>query len=192
MEGGDAPDSLFYADADGIPAGIITVAQPSLIGAGVFSSILNTGNFLNNGVNANVEIKPTGTGLVTIQPEAIGTITNMNVNAQQLTATNNVSLTPNADVTISPQAGGNLSIRPIDLGAVDNVTIGGVMPRNGTFSNIVSAQGTLNSTTIGLTTAASAAFTGATVTNDPSSANDVTKKQYVDNTATVLAIALGV
>ena len=61
-----------------------------------------------------------------------------------------------------------------------------------TFSNIVSAQGTLNSTTIGLTTAASAAFTGATVTNDPSSADDVTKKQYVDNTATLLAIALGV
>ena len=188
----DAPDSLFYGDADGIPAGIITVAQPSLIGAGVFSSILNTGNFLNNGVNANVEIKPTGTGLVTIQPEAVGTISNMNVNAQQLTATNNVSLTPNADVTISPQAGGDLTIRPIDLGTVDNVTIGGVIPRNGTFSNIVSAQGTLNSTTIGLTTAASAAFTGATVTNDPSSANDVTKKQYVDNTATVLAIALGV
>ena len=65
-----SPDSLFYGDADGIPAGIITVAQPSLIGAGVFSSILNTGNFLNNGINANVEIKPTGTGLVTIQPRS--------------------------------------------------------------------------------------------------------------------------
>ena len=46
-----------------------------------------------------------------------------------------------------------------------------------------SPQGTLNSTTIGLTFVALAAFTGATVTNDPSSADDVTKKQYVDNTA---------
>ena len=47
----------------------------------------------------------------------------------------------------------------------DNVTIGGVIPRNGTFSNIVSAQGTLNSTTIGLTTAASAAFTAVSYTH---------------------------
>ena len=115
----------------------------------------------------------------------------MNVNAQQLTATNNVSLTPNADVTISPQAGGDLTIRPIDLGSLDNVNIGAVIPRNGTFSNIVSAQGTLNSTTIGLTTAAQAAFTSATVTSGPATANSLTRKSYVDNTATVLSIALG-
>ena len=87
-------DSLFYGDADGIPAGIITVAQPSsLIGAGVFSSILNTGNFLNNGVNANVEIKPNRNRSSYYSTATVGTITNMNVNAEQLTATNNVSLT---------------------------------------------------------------------------------------------------
>ena len=54
-----------------------------------------------------LRLSPTGTGTVTINPATVGTINNMNVNAQHLTATNgNVSLTPNADVTISPQAGG--------------------------------------------------------------------------------------
>ena len=187
----DAPDSMFYGDSDGNPFGTVTVTQPSVIGVGVFSSILNTGNLLQNGVNANIEMKPTGTGLITINPETTGTINNMNINTAQLTTSGNVNLTPNADVTISPQASGTLTISPLAVGTLDNVTVGGTTPRNGTFSNIVSSQGTLNSTTIGLTTAAQAAFTSATVTSGPATANSLTRKSYVDNTATVLSIALG-
>ena len=188
----DAPDNLYYGDTDGIPFGSITVTQPSVIGVGVFSSILDTGDLLAEGVDAEIRLSPTGTGTVTINPATTGTINNVNVNVLNLTTSGNVSLTPNADVIISPQAGGNLTVRPTDIGLIDNVAIGSVIPRNGTFSTLNSSQGTLNNTTIGLTTAASAAFTVATVQNDPTSANDVTKKQYVDNTATVLAIALGV
>jgi len=188
----DAPDNLYYGDTDGLPYGSITVAQPSVIGVGVFSSILDTGDLLAEGVDANIRLSPTGTGTVTINPETTGFINNVNVNTLNLTTSGSVQLTPNADVTISPQTNGALTIRPTSIGAVDNVNIGSVIPRNGTFSNLNSSQGTLNNTTIGLTTAASAAFTGATVQNDPANANDVTKKQYVDNTATVLAIALGV
>ena len=187
----DAPDSMFYADSDGNPFGTVTVTQPSVIGVGVFSSILNTGNLIQNGVNANIEMKPTGTGLITINPETTGIINNMNVNTAQLTTTGSVNLTPNADVTISPQGSGTLTISPLATGTLDNVTVGGTVPKNGTFSNIVSAQGTLNSTTIGLTTAAQAAFTSATVTSGPATANSLTRKSYVDNTATVLSIALG-
>jgi len=188
----DAPDSLYYGDTDGVPYGAITVAQPSIIGVGVFSSILDTGDLLAEGQDAEIRLSPTGTGTVTINPETTGTVNNVNINAQNLSTSGNVSLTPNADVTISPQTNGTLTVRPTSIGTVDNVNIGSVIPRNGTFSNLNSSQGTLNNTTIGLTTAASAAFTVATVQNDPASANDVTKKQYVDNTATVLAIALGV
>ena len=188
----DAPDSLFYADSDGVPYGTLTVAQPSVIGAGVFSSILDTGDLLAEGVDAQIRLSPSGTGTVTINPATTGTVNNVNVNAQNLSTSGNVSLTPNADVTISPQAGGTLTVRPTDAGLVDNVTIGSVIPRNGTFSTLNSSQGTLNNTTLGLTTAAQAAFTSATVTSDPSNANDVAKKKYVDNTATVLSIALGV
>jgi len=188
----DAPDNLYYGDTDGIPYGSITVNQPSIIGIGVFSSILDTGDLLAEGVDAEIRLSPTGTGTVTINPESTGFINNVNVNTLNLTTSGSVQLTPNADVTISPQTNGALTIRPTSIGVVDNVNIGSVIPRNGTFSNLNSSQGTLNNTTIGLTTAASAAFTGATVENEPASANDVTKKQYVDNTATVLAIALGV
>ena len=188
----DAPDDLFYGDTDGVPYSSITVAQPSIIGVGVFSSILDTGDLLAEGVNANIRLRPSGTGTVIINPETTGTINNVNINVQNLTTSGTVQLTPNADITISPQSDGVLTIRPTTIGAVDNVNIGSVIPRNGTFSTINSAQGTLNNTTIGLTTAAQAAFTTATVVNNPANANDVTKKQYVDNTATVLAIALGV
>ena len=38
---------------------------------------------------------------------------------------------------------------------------------------------------------AQAAFTSATVTSGPATSNSVTRKSYVDNTATVLSIALG-
>jgi len=188
----DAPDNLFYGDTDGIPYGSITVAQPSIIGVGVFSSILDTGDLLAEGQDADIRLSPRGLGTVTINPETTGTINNVNINTQNLTTSGSVQLTPNADITISPQANGVLSIRPTSIGTIDNINIGSVIPRTGTFSTLNSSQGTLNNTTIGLTSAASAAFTGATVQNDPASANDVTKKQYVDNTATVLAIALGV
>ena len=188
----DAPDTLYYGDTDGVPYGQLTVAQPSIIGAGVFSSILDTGDLLAEGQDAQIRLSPSGTGTVTINPATTGTVNNVNVNAQNLSTSGNVSLTPNADVTISPQAGGTLTMRPTDTGLVDNVSIGSVIPRNGTFSTLNSSQGTLNNTTLGLTTAAQAAFTSATVSSNPSNANDVTKKQYVDNTATVLSIALGV
>ena len=188
----DAPDTLYYGDSDSVPFGTLVVAQPSVIGAGVFSSILDTGDLLAEGQDAEIRLSPTGTGTVTINPATTGTVNNVNLNAQNLSTSGNVSLTPNADVTISPQAGGTLTMRPTDTGLVDNVNIGSVIPRNGTFSTLNSSQGTLNNTTLGLTTAAQAAFTSATVTSDPSNANDVTKKQYVDNTATVLSIALGV
>jgi len=187
----DAPDTLYYGDNDGFPKGIISVQQPSIIGVGVFSSILNTGDLLSSGVNADINLSPTGTGLVTINPETTGFINNVNINVQNLTTSGTVSLTPNADVTISPQSNGVLTIRPTATGTINNIEIGGIIPRNGTFSNLISAQGTLNNTTIGLTTAAAARFSQATVSNEPTNADDVTKKQYVDNTATVLAIALG-
>ena len=188
----DAPDFLFYGNGSKTQFGSVAVVQPSIIGAGVFSSILDTGDLLAEGQDAQIRLSPTGTGTVIINPATTGTINNVNVNTLNLTTSGSVQLTPNADITISPQSDGVLTVRPISAGFMDNIDIGSVIPKSGTFSNLNSSQGTLNSTTIGLTTAAQAAFTEATVENDPAGANDVTKKRYVDSTATVLAIALGV
>ena len=117
----------------------------------------------------------------------------MDINANSIQSTGQTTLTPsNADVVISPQGTGVLTVQPINLGTIDNIDIGQTTPQKGSFSLLETTQGTLNNTTIGATVPATAAFTSATVTTAPTDANDVSNKNYVDSTSTVLAIALGV
>lgn len=190
----DAPDFIFYGDGDGTPFGSIRVDDPTFTGIGSFSAILNTGDLISNGQDAEISLQPTGTySTVSINPQGGGFISNMDINAKSITTLGQTTLTPvNADVVISPQGSGLLSVSPINLGTVDNVDIGQTTARKGTFSRLESSQGVLNNTTIGADVPSTGAFTSATVESAPSDANDVTTKTYVDNTSTVLAIALGV
>ena len=190
----DSPDTIFYGDADGEPFGTITVQDPTFTGIGSFSAILNTGDLVSNGQDAEISLQPTGSyGTVSINPAGGGFISNMDINANSIRSTGQTTITPsNADVVISPQGTGVLTVSPINLGALDNMDIGQTTPQKGSFSLLETTQGTLNNTTIGATVPATAAFTSATVTNVPTDANDVSTKNYVDSTSTVLAIALGV
>ena len=190
----DSPDTIFYGDADGEPFGTITVQDPTFTGIGSFSAILNTGDLVSNGQDAEISLQPTGSyGTVSINPAGGGFISNMDINANSIQSTGQTTLTPsNADVVLSPQGTGVLTVSPINLGALDNMDIGQTTPQKGSFSLLETTQGTLNNTTIGATVPATAAFTSATVTSVPTDANDVSTKNYVDSTSTVLAIALGV
>lgn len=190
----DTPDFIFYGDGDGTPFGNIQVEDPTFTGIGSFSSILNTGDLINNGQDAEISLQPTGTySTVAINPQGGGFISNMDINAKSLTTLGQTTLTPvNADVVVSPQGSGVLTVSPVNLGTLDNMDIGQTTARKGTFSRLESAQGVLNNTTIGASVPSTGAFTSATVQTAPTEANDVTTKTYVDNTSTVLAIALGV
>lgn len=190
----DTPDTIFYGDGDGNPFGTITVQDPTFTGIGSFSAILNTGDLISNGQDAEISLQPTGSyGTVSINPAGGGFISNMDINANSIQTTGQTTLTPvNADVVVSPQGTGVLTVSPINLSTLDNVDIGQTTPQKGSFSLLETSQGTLNNTTIGASVPATGAFTSATVQNAPTDANDVSTKNYVDSTSTVLAIALGV
>ena len=190
----DTPDTIFYGDGDGNPFGTITVQDPTFTGIGSFSAILNTGDLISNGQDAEISLQPTGSyGTVSINPAGGGFISNMDINANTIQTIGQTTLTPvNADVVVSPQGTGVLTVSPINLSTLDNVDIGQTTPQKGSFSLLETSQGTLNNTTIGASVPATGAFTSATVQNAPTDANDVSTKNYVDSTSTVLAIALGV
>ena len=188
----DAPDVLFYGNSNRNPYGSVAITNPTLVGIGSFSSILNTGNFFSSGEDAIITMSPTGTGTVTISPAGGGFINNVNVNATNLTVGGEVTITPNEDVTISPQANGTLAMNPLSRGEMNNMNIGGSIAGDGSFSSLVSSGGTLNNTTIGVTTPANAGFLTATAENVPTDKKDLGNKAYIDNTSMVYSIALGV
>ena len=190
----NAPTPLYYADADGTPIGVITVADPTISGIGSFSSILTTGDLTAQGENATITLAPTGSsGTVIINPTNGGTLSNMDVNALKLTTSDSVTMGgTNAVITMEPQGIGTVSINPATTGNMNNVTIGATKAQNGSFLGLTSASGTLNNTVIGDVTPTTASFTTATMTATPSGPTQITNKKYVDMTSSALAIALGV
>ena len=89
----------------------------------------------------------------------------------------------NAGTNIVLRAGNKIDfiINDVILGTLDSAG-----------SNVAVVNTTLDNTTIGATTASTGAFTSGTVASQPTTANGISNKKYVDNTSTALAIALGV
>ena len=138
----NAPNTLYYGDADNNPLGILTIEDPTITGVGSFSSILTTGNITAQGENAVITLSPTGSsGTVIINPSNGGTISNMDITAQRLTALDNVTLNgTNADIRIEPNgSAGTVKISPAAGGTIDNMNIGATTP------------GTVSSTTVSYT-----------------------------------------
>jgi len=188
-----APTTLYYATGDGSTYGTITTADPTITGIGSFSSLNVIGDVTFTGQDAEVTIAPQGAyGTVTINPVGQGTLSNMYVNALTLSASETVNLSPvNKNVTISPSGTGQLTLNTGVAGTINNMSIGQTVPKNGSFLAL-NAENGLNNTVIGNVAPQSATFTQATGQNAPVTSQHLTNKQYVDNTATALAIALGV
>ena len=90
---------------------------------------------------------------LTLNPSTPGTINNASIGATTPRAGTFTDLTVNTNATIAPST----------TGAMNNVVIGASTPRAGTFTNIATTSGT--------------------ITNVPSSNNDIVNKAYVDNLA---------
>ena len=190
----NAPNTLYYGDADNNPLGILTIEDPTITGVGSFSSILTTGNITAQGENAVITLSPTGSsGTVIINPSNGGTISNMDITAQRLTALDNVTLNgTNADIRIEPNgSAGTVKISPAAGGTIDNMNIGATTPGTVSSTNLIASAGTLNNTVIGNTKPTKAEFTTAKVQQSPTTGTAIANKKYVDSRATALAIALG-
>lgn len=188
-----APDTLYYATGDGTIYGTITTADPTITGIGSFSSLSVIGDATFTGQDSEITIAPQGAyGTVTINPAGQGSINNMFVNALSLTATQSVNLSPVDDnVTVYPSGTGVLTLNSGVAGSIDNMSIGQTVAKDGSFLAL-NAENGLNNTVIGNVTPRDATFKQVTGQNAPVTSQHLTNKQYVDNTATALAIALGV
>jgi len=133
------------------------------------------GAFIANGAtalspaNANVALSPTGTGVVTINPAAAGTMDNMAVGANTpgsgafttLTASSAVTLSPaNYNVIMSPTGSGLVSVYPATVGTIDNMVIGASTPKALTATTLALSIGTIASaSTTNLSTVAASEVT---------------------------------
>lgn len=119
------------------PKNAVWYSQGISGGAGSFTTLTASGNVTFDGANAAIDMSPTGTGTVTIDPATASTMDNVTIGATTpkpvtsttLTATGAVALSPaNLNVVISPTGTGLVTINPATLGSMDHVTIGSGTP----------------------------------------------------------------
>ena len=188
-----APTNIYYGNADGSVFGTINTVDPTITGVGSFSSLLVTGDVTMQGQDADLVFSPQGAyGTVTINPAGEGTMSNMNVNALTMTASENVTFNgADANLTLTPTGTGAITLTSAATGTINNMSIGQTTPKDGSFVNLNASSG-LNNTVIGDVTPKTATFTSAVTQATPTTELQITNKKYVDSKATALAIALGV
>lgn len=172
----DATDTLYYGNSTGSVRGTINVSDPIAVDA-TFADLTATGAtslqaLTTTGLTLN------GNGTVTGDLAVQGKLTGDSLSVNGLGVAEF-----NAGTNIVLRAGNKLDIIVNDsiVGKIDST--GSTVPVIGT---------TINNTPIGATTASTGAFTSGTVASQPTTANGISNKKYVDNTSTALAIALGV
>lgn len=164
----NAPDVLYYGNQSTGDFGLITVGDA----IGQFST-----------VNITEDISSTSatTGSLTVVGGA-GITENLNV-GETITANELSSSLITSASTLELSSTGNLSIRI-------NNTVTGTIGVSGSTVPVINT--TINDTVIGDVTPSSATFVTASITELPTTNNNITNKLYVDSTATALAIAFGI
>ena len=172
----DAPDTLYYGNSTGSVKGTITVNNAVAVDA-TFANLTATGTTSLQTTTAT-ELTINGNGTVTGDLAVQGKLTGDSLSVNGLGVAEF-----NAGTNIVLRAGNKIDfiINDVILGTLDSAG-----------SNVAVVNTTLDNTTIGATTASTVAFTSGTVASQPTTANGISNKKYVDNTSTALAIALGV
>jgi hypothetical protein len=128
-----------------------------------FTTLTTQGNVTLNGSGSIVNLTPTGSGYVTVNPGALGTIDNMSVGATTsstgkfttLQATTSATFNTSGDVSIQPS--GTATIAPTTTGTIDNVNIGNTTRGTAKFTTLAA-----NSTvTVSDSTESTSTTTGA-------------------------------
>jgi len=162
-----APNTLYYANVNGTVSGIITIENaPS-----AFSEVDITGTTISTDTNSGALTVAGGVG-VQGDLNLGGSLNIQGVGIPALYSSTNLDLS----------AGNSIVIR------INDVLLGNI---NSTGLSVPVSNTTINNTTIGAISPTTAAFTSATVSIEPTVQTSVTNKEYVDKTATALAIAFG-
>ena len=186
-----APDTIIVGNLTQSITFNLSIASPVYTGNGNFNNLTTTGNVNLIGIGSDITIAPTGNGTLTISPPS-GNLSNMNIAAKTLSASDTVTLTPiSRNITIAPLLSGRLVIDSGTKGSINNMDIGTSVPASGTFTSISATSGTLNNVVIGNNVPTSGSFTSLSIQESPVNPTDVANKQYVDNSALTFAIAFG-
>jgi hypothetical protein len=129
----------------------------STAAAGTFTSLTANGATNLNPANNDVNVNPTGTGKVVINPAAAGTIDNVNIgvttrgsgNFTTLNSNNNVTFDgTNSTVSIQPTGTGTATFNPATTGTINNMSIGATTRSTGAFTSLAANNTvTLDTTT---------------------------------------------
>ena len=112
---------------------------------GTFTQLSATGIVTMSDGNQQINMSPTGTGTVTINPTATGSnINNIQIGANtprtgtlsNLSANGHVTFTDSQTVTFSPIGAGTVTINPNVSGSMHNVTVGLTTPAASQFTTI--------------------------------------------------------
>lgn len=174
----NAPNSLIYADADGFPFANITILDKQIYGNATLKN-LSASELVS--FTRELDSTLTTNGAVIVSG-GVGIAKNLNVGSTL--GVNNID---NADggtiININSSSAINLKVNNSTKLTVNSSGI--------VLTSVDINGGSIDGTTIGASVQAAASFTEATINNKPSQTNQATRKDYVDATATALAIALG-
>lgn len=190
----DAPDTLYYADSTFTYVGTINVEFPTVVGIGQFEQLNVTGSssLQRTVINETTNSTNSETGALIVKG-GVGIKKDLNIagsitGSKYIQAVSLVSQSLETDIIdsiadLTINAGDSIDIR---IGSSNIGTIDGT----GLSTTIVNS--TIDNTVIGGVTPSSATFSTAKVNSAPANIKDITNKEYVDEQATILAIALGV
>lgn len=133
-------------------ANITASGTATLAGTVTIDNLTFNDNIIGTSSNADLNLTPGGTGIVTIANLTVDS--NINITDNEITTTQS-----NSDLVIAPAGTGSVSIAKVDIdgGAIDNTVIGGATPAAGTFTS--------------LATTASLAIDGVTISDNTISTN---------------------
>ena len=194
-----AGDNTLYFYANGILQLTIDPTKAD------FKNLVNVSDTTNSVSTSTGSIVTAG-GVGIAKSLYVGQSTNI---AGAFTATNAVNMNPaNNSISIQPTGTGSVTIKPALLGAIDNMTVGGVTPAAGTFTNLTvntsaslspsgtvtinpTTQSTMDNVSIGSTVRAPGAFTTLT-SNGLTTFTDTTQSSSSASGAVVITGGVGI
>jgi hypothetical protein len=155
----DTTNSVSTTTGSIVTAGGVGIAKNLYVGANanIAGTLTSSSDVTFNGANAALSLAPTGTGSVTINPAALGSINNMSVGATTASTGRFTTLTATTSATFSPS--GTVTINPTTQSTMDNVSIGSTTRAPGAFTTLTSN----GLTTFTDTTASTSSSSGALV-----------------------------